>query len=129
MNIYVSGKFAHREHVIEIVDLLTVSGHHVNTFDWSVHVSNTFKKRETGVINNMEDIKLCDILIAVMPNPDSIYKGTWVEIGAALALDKKVVILGRDIKSIYIAHPNISMYNLKDMNEAFSELDIILEEK
>ena len=107
MKVYVAGKWSERSKVRELMNAFELYGHEV-TCDWTKHEDPC--KSEEYSVEDINAIKECDVLIAYMPSANVFYKGAWVEIGAALALDKKVIIIGNKVSSVFLSHPNINYF-------------------
>lgn len=105
MKIYVAGKWEERQIIRKIHDSL-VSGGHSITCDWTNHTEHSHAK--DYAVEDIEGVKQCDLLIAYMYN-EYAYKGVWAEIGAALVLDKPVIILGNMANTgIFSHHPLVT---------------------
>ena len=97
MKFYCSGKWSERKEVRELQDKLIELGHTI-TVDWTPH-----KEEDEGYPSDYaeEDIigvRECNIYVGLFVNRHN-YKGALVEMGAALALNKIVVIIGHAIDS------------------------------
>ncbi len=111
MKIYVAGKWSESKYVKKVMEMLVARGHTI-TVDWTGHVHPD--KSKEYAIEDIQGVKDCDVLVACMWTSGVFYKGCWVEIGAALALDKKVVIIGHEVSSVFLGHPNIHVFNFKE---------------
>lgn len=144
LKIYVAGKWKEREQVKKIMEMLEARGH-VITCDWTKHIApeGVTKDHEKGLFNksydwsknvdwaqnghktyaekDLEGVRNCDILIAYMPDPDIWYKGAWIEVGLALGFDKKVIIIGNNITTVFLGLPNITVVQFKE--EALTIID------
>ncbi len=120
MKIYVAGKWSESKGVKKVMEMLESRGH-IITLDWTGHVHPD--KSKEYAIEDIKGVRECDVLVACMWTPDIFYKGCWVEIGAALALDKKVVIIGHEVSSVFLGHPNVHVFNFKE--EALDFIDLI----
>lgn len=125
MKVYVAGKWNESEHVRVVMNMLKVNGHEI-TCDWTGHI-HPLKSKEYA-LEDLEGVKNCDVLLALMPDPTTFYKGAWIEVGMALALNKKVIIVGEGVSSVFLGHPNISVYKNKDLNEVLSKIELIVKE-
>ena len=105
MKIYVASKWQEREMVKDIIDILKYRNHKImaDLTDHPKHAHNRFY-----AIEAMAGIKECDLLIAYMAN-EHYYKGTWVEIGAALVLNIEVYIVG-DVTGVFVDHPLVTKF-------------------
>lgn len=137
LRIYVAGKWKEREKVRSIMDMLEARGHLI-TCDWTKHIApeRLTKEHNEGLFTkeydwsknedwaqnghktyaeeDLEGVKTCDILVAYMPDPDIWYKGAWIEIGISLGLDKKVIIIGKDITTVFLGLSNIIVVQYKE---------------
>jgi hypothetical protein len=75
------------------------------SYRWWENEESTTEKAMEDLVGVMR----ADILVVVMPYANFIYRGTWVEIGAALALNKPVYIVGDvpDSQCIFFLLPNV----------------------
>ena len=92
-NIYIAGKYEDRIRVKELMSLFEAFDHTI-TYDWTKN-----QEGDSSVIcaiTDLEAVKKADIVLAIAEK-DYIYKGMYVEIGIALALSKKVLLLGNAI--------------------------------
>jgi nucleoside 2-deoxyribosyltransferase len=116
MKVYVASKWENKPRVKEIMTILREHGHTI-TYDWTeCEVSNV----EQAILD-LRGVADADILVGVFEK-DTAYKGSLVELGAALALGKPVYILG-DAPVIYdcifFRHPHVRRVN--DIWEVISE--------
>lgn len=122
LKIYVAGKWKEREKVRSIMDMFESRGH-IITCDWTKHIAPEKIDKDhdwaqnghkTYAEEDLEGVKNCDILVAYMPDPDVFYKGAWIEIGIALGLNKKVIIIGKDITTVFLGLPNVIVVQFKE---------------
>ena len=122
MKIYCAGKWKEREKVKSIMDMFEARGHTI-TCDWTKHIApeNIDKDHDwaqnghkTYAEEDLEGVRNCDVLVAYIPDPDICYKGAWVEVGIALGLDKKVIIIGKGIATVFLGLPNIVVVDYKE---------------
>jgi nucleoside 2-deoxyribosyltransferase len=135
MKIYTAGGWPFRGEISDINNELKSKG---------LDVISTWIEAETGIstpedsakdaVRDVEEIKKCDILLAIMTDEKYAYRGTWFEIGCALALNKKIIIVCpygetkvSDTKyeythycmtNVFFWHPSIT--RLKTLNDALS---------
>ncbi len=113
MKIYVAGKWKDRKRILGVMNKLKVMGHEI-TCDWTKHTSHVNMWKHA--VEDIEGVRNCDLLLAIMIEKYD-YKGAWAEIGAALALDKRVVVVGTGHNGgVFLAHPNI--FNIPDVSVA-----------
>lgn len=108
MKVYVAGKWSESKKIKNIMDMLESRGH-VITLDWTSHI-HPDKSREYA-IEDIQAVRDCDVVIAYMPDQHIFYKGAWIEVGAALALNKQVVFIGINISGVFLGHPNCRMFS------------------
>ena len=112
--VYIAAKFRDRMTARYLMAHLRGKGHTI-TVDWTTH-----EKSEEGypvqfADDDLRGIDDCDMFIGVFVKPYR-YKGALVELGAALALEKKVCVIGDAIEScIFYYHPDVTHF--KDIKE------------
>ena len=107
MKIYGASKWEDIEVVKGIYSQLRDRGHTI-TLDWTNHTE--LQLSNVYAIEDIEGVKHCDLLIAFMKYNYE-YKGVWVEIGAALALNIEVYVIGdKGDSSIFMHHPLVTMF-------------------
>lgn len=103
MKVYVAGKFEDRENIRSIYHILKQYGHTI-ALDWTNHEHpKSDKEQEQWAIADIEGVKQCDTLIAIF-SKDYRYRGALIEVGAALALGKPVIIIGSNENSSTLLH-------------------------
>uniref|UniRef100_A0A6M3K5D4 Putative nucleoside deoxyribosyltransferase n=1 Tax=viral metagenome TaxID=1070528 RepID=A0A6M3K5D4_9ZZZZ len=112
---YLGGKYEERHQIKDMAHKLVEMGYEW-TCDWTKHWDLTFAQ-----FYAQEDIKGvldADFVIFKKDN-DHKYKGTWVEMGAALASGKPVYIVGHAGDScLFIKHPLVEQFeNFNDLFE------------
>ncbi len=98
MRFYIASKIENGEAVTRLATRLKAAGH-IQTYDWAVH-GPVFKPDKTADQNvwamrsvataEMSGVSSADVVIALLPGG----RGTHVEIGAAIALAKLVILCG-----------------------------------
>lgn len=91
--IYVAGGYKHRIKIRAFVCQLEVSGMFQQQRRWFDVESGQETPAESAHAD-LEAVRAADLVVAVMDDPEYAYRGTWTEVGAALALQKPVVIIG-----------------------------------
>jgi nucleoside 2-deoxyribosyltransferase len=92
MKIYVAGKWDDKIFVKNVQKCLTERGHEI-THDWTT---------QAGVEDwicaekDIDGVVQADIVVALMMDPNYAYRGTFTEIGCALGLKKRIIILCPD---------------------------------
>ena len=124
MKFYIAGKFEERAEVRKLMDKVEELGHTI-TCDWTKHEQGGKDFLVHYAIADVEGVRGCDVYVGRFINENS-YKGALSEMGMALGLDKKVVVIGHAIDScIFTNHPNVLKL---ESEEAFlSELAVYYE--
>ena len=116
MRFYISSKLDNCEQVKKLAGLLSLSGWE-HTYDWTVHIAEKIIDVETlKSIGRMDcdGVKNADIVIVLTPEG----RGTHVELGMALVLNKVVYICHEDDKyfrcdentSAFYWHQNVNHF-------------------
>jgi len=111
LKVYVAGKFEERNLIRQLMDKIEDAGHDI-TYDWTVNT-------ESDGLNNcatwdMIGVRKADLLFVYAVN-DWKYLGAPAEIGGALALFKKVYILGNGLRDLVFSyHPLVTKLNSFD---------------
>ncbi len=92
MKIYVAGKYEEGPGVISYIARVLESRGHIITFKW--WEGQEFNKLEKSLFD-LEGVKTADALVVYMENSHS-YKGTWVEVGYAIAKGKPIYFMGQE---------------------------------
>ena len=105
--VYLAGKF-HDEQMPSRMAMLIKKGFHI-THDWTIDKDVPMRKAAVLDING---VKECDIIIAIMDDETYSYRGTFTEIGCAIALDKRIIIVNTNDDSectnlCFYHHPQI----------------------
>ncbi len=90
--VYVAGAWPQRQRIRKVIEELTQKGWTV-THDWTKE-TKTMPVTEKGscALLDLQGVRDADVLLGVMFKPDYSYRGTWTEIGAALALGHPVIL-------------------------------------
>lgn len=119
MKIYVASKAKHAPMWLAVRQYLLPKGHEiVSTWIDEVGKSQTVSYGELAR-RCIDETRACDILI-LFCEPGDLLKGTLIEVGAALALGKKVAVVGdcESLSHVFKAHDLWSQHD--------SILDILL---
>ena len=113
MKVYVASKYQERETIRELYDILRSHGHEI-TVDWTNHdvFPDDAEEEKLGefACDDVRGVQECDSMIIYMVNEHQ-YKGAWVEMGVALALNKPVFVLGNAGDScIFMNHSLVRKY-------------------
>ena len=121
--VYVAGKWQDREKVRHWHKVLRDNGHAV-TCDWTDHdypgdgQEHLLAGYAQADIKGVQD---CDLLIALFEWPYR-YRGALAEVGAALALNKPVWVLGEAERScIFMEHPLVT--TMRTEHELLSRIE------
>lgn len=125
MKVYVAGKWEDRSHIKEVMNKLIELGNQI-TVDWTNHefgADGVIGDHEDFAIEDLEGVKNCDALVAIA-DKDFAFKGMYCEIGAALALDKLVFVVGKYANScIFINHPLVEKcMDVEELYEYINEI-------
>lgn len=105
--VYLAGKFDD-ELMPSRMSFLSVEGFIV-THDWTINKDVPLKE---AAILDINGVKECDILIAVMDDESYSYRGTFTEIGCAIGLGKRIIIVNKNknaecVNLCFYHHPQI----------------------
>jgi nucleoside 2-deoxyribosyltransferase len=128
MKYYIAGKFDDHERVHELIEWVDRIGE--VTHDWTLLEPVSDKEvpildeyRRTALLD-FQGIDDCDIVVALMDR-EYIFRGTWVEVGYALAQGKEVVIIGRAnaMRCNFSGHPRVSILdNIDEFKQRTEQL-------
>jgi hypothetical protein len=113
--IYVASKFENKQAVRVAQRMLVANGHEI-TFDWTVHDSTLIPLAERErylkecAMNDLHGVIEADaILLLCHPN----MKGAYVELGAALAMGRRILVVAPDLTStnIFFHLPCVEVYD------------------
>jgi nucleoside 2-deoxyribosyltransferase len=111
MNVYVAGKWEDREKVRHWHKVLRDNGHRI-TCDWTDHEYPEAGQEhllQRYAVDDIVGVTVCDLLIVIFQERYH-YRGALVEMGAALALGKRVWVLGTAEEScIFMEHPSVTV--------------------
>lgn len=105
--VYLAGKF-HDEQMPSRMASLIEKGFHI-THDWTINKDVPLKE---AAILDINGVKECDVLIAIMDDESYSYRGTFTEIGCAIALGKRIIIVNTNpdaecVNLCFYHHPQI----------------------
>lgn len=116
MKIFVSGKFADKVKINNIIEDLEKLGY-IITFNWTQYdeIDDTGEKKRIAGILDADGVKDADMHICILDDPHHTYRGTFTEIGISIGLDKPIVIYSPHDNADYretpfLYHPNITCY-------------------
>ena len=117
--VYIAGKWDDRDQVITLMSWLNKMSV-VVSHDWTAqeHKEETMPEWLRTATMDVAGIRQADFLVAIMDR-EYVFRGTWVEIGYALALGKTAMLVGAEArKTNFCALPNVRLfkdiYDLKD---------------
>jgi hypothetical protein len=94
--IYVAGKYADAPRLYELCVEL--------------ELTSRVRFEVTHALLDIDGVRDADIVLAVMDDHSYPYQGTWTEVGAAVALNKRVIIVSPvPPKNIFAYHPQIEL--------------------
>lgn len=124
MKIYFSSRFKHRDYLSELAKDLENNGHEViSSWIWmksqKPYDKNYEKCREVSkIVEN--DIKNCEAFVLISDEGGT---DMFVELGIAIAFDKKIYVVGEHGKrSLMSFHPNIE--HLGSMDDFIKKLSL-----
>ena len=101
MRIYVATKWEEATRAQAVMALLRDRGH-VITYDWTVQEQESAQQ----AIADCEGVVSADLVILLLENPLLPYRGTWVELGIALAAQKPVLVFApKSLPCLFLQHP------------------------
>jgi nucleoside 2-deoxyribosyltransferase len=95
MKIYLAGKYADRVKLGVKRDELRCLGHSI-THDWMTYESsgpNTPEKLGEFAKFDIDGVMQSDVVVQVLDDPEYAYRGTFTELGAAIASNKYIVMV------------------------------------
>lgn len=106
MKVYLAGRYSRKPEFLRFMDIIQASGHEVQA-DWLKSNHDHTPHAECAQID-VADIKACDVLIAFSEEPrvNNSRGGRHVELGIALALGKRIIIVG-PVENVFMALPEI----------------------
>lgn len=121
MKFYVASKLENYEQVRYVSNKLKENDW-IHTYDWTQHGSvksvSTEKLKEVA-IKEFQGVVDADVVIVLTPQG----RGTHVELGAVIALNKKVFIWHEDDKYFQRTDDTSSFYWLPNINRCCSSID------
>lgn len=122
MKFYVASKLENQKRVAKLIAGLEAIGWEC-TYDWTTHgsVATTPDKWGTVAEGELSGVREADVVIVWMPGG----RGTHVELGAALALNKLMLMVGSDIDlqdgydydCVFHHHPSIIRFDADEYTE------------
>lgn len=115
MKVYLAGKFANKRSLALKRNQIQALGHAI-TFDWishECHDPTSSKQLGECARKDLRGVSNADVVMVVMDDPKYSYRGTFTEIGAAIALKKKLILVSPNnpdayyYSNIFWHHPHI----------------------
>lgn len=121
--VYVAGKFAERRKVKSFMNQIKHFDCEI-TCDWTKHVApeailnktEWTYKGHTYAQEDLKGVKDCKLLVALLDDYRLFYKGSWIEVGIAIGLNKMILLVGEDIETVFMGLPNVR--TVKTLDEA-----------
>lgn len=113
MKIYIASTWENKEAVVRLMDELIGAGHEI-TLDWTTHEMFEWRgeeeKRQIAAgwaKDDIDAVKQSDAVVVLLHNVDKIRTGCSAEMGAGLALGKRVIVYGKQThpESPFLHHP------------------------
>lgn len=109
---YIATKKDREEHANELSGALSARGWR-RTYTWTAQETTATKQHAKIALEELEAVRNADVLIVLLPGG----YGTHVEIGAALALGKPVILHAPDQETletpylcVFHYHPNVKLF-------------------
>ena len=122
LSIFVAGRWTDKVQISVMINQLKAIPGISITYDWTQDDEETDyngKSKQAHLI--MKGIKEADYIVVIMDTPDYTYHGTWAEIGAAIGLDKSILMYNPTYVGdtcIFTYHSNINIYrNFQDIKD------------
>ena len=88
---YVAGKYANKAELLTKVRQLEQHGWRC-TYKWMLQPEHGVDEMAEYAQQDLQGVREAEVFIAVLDDPTYAYRGTFVELGAALALRKTIVV-------------------------------------
>lgn len=113
MKLYIAGKFGDKNKINKYIKEATLLGYDI-THNWTKFETNNNKIQ--SAIKDLQGVMECNCLVCIMDDSSYAYRGTFTEIGAGLALNKKIIIVNPHTNSyctsnVFYHHPSIIHVN------------------
>lgn len=127
MKIYVAGKFSDKKQIKQYMNEL-IKLEHTITHDWTSYESENGDQNRMAqsAVKDINAVKECDVLIAFLTDPKYAYRGSFSELGAALATNRNIIVVNPDnlaycTSNVFYHHPSI--VHVKTWEELLLHLD------
>lgn len=129
MKIYLAGKYSDRENLGKKRDQLISKGHKI-THDWMTFELPSRSHEHLGIYakNDIQGVIDADLLLIIMDDKKYTYRGSFTELGAGLALNKRILIVAPDGEyyfktNCFWHHPSI--HYVKTWDQALGYISMI----
>jgi hypothetical protein len=109
--IYVAGKWQEKDSVRQVMSILVKLGHTI-TYDWTQH--DDADDSYECALADLNGVAEANYIVVIADKLLS-YRGVFVEIGAALALNKPVYIIGDGLIGCVFLSLCHELHNLKEL--------------
>ena len=93
MRVYVAGKFSEKKQAHSVMCQVRSLGHEV-TYDWTqFSEERTPQSMQRAANLDLQGVLDADAVLALLTDPSYTYRGTFFELGAALATGKRVLVV------------------------------------
>lgn len=111
MKTYIAGRWHDKEKISQIMDQYENKGFTI-THRWNEYEADPKNKLEDMAVKDIDAVRESDVVLVIMDDSDYIYRGTFTEIGAAIALRKDLIVYCPDEKAFcrtncFFHHPHI----------------------
>lgn len=128
MKLYIAGKFSEKEQIRKYMEEVIQLGHTI-THDWTNFEieGDGEEKMKLSAEKDIQAVRDCDCVIAILTDPKYAYRGTFGEVCAGVALFKKVIVVSNDPNgyfrtNCFFHHPDI--IHVKSWDEAVEKLNM-----
>lgn len=127
LKIYVAGKWGDRENISKYIQDIQNHGFEIS-YDWTKNEIQECRTREEMSFfaeKDMNGVKTSNVVVILITDKDYAYRGTFTEMGGALALNKTIFIVNPFEKAechsnIFYWHPLI--YHVNSWEKLLEEL-------
>jgi nucleoside 2-deoxyribosyltransferase len=128
LKIYVAGKWGDRENISKYIQDIQKHGFEIS-YDWTkneIQECRTHEEMSFFAEKDMNGVKTSDVVVLLITDKEYAYRGTFTEMGGALALNKTIFIV--DPFENAVCHSNIFywhplIYHVKSWKDLLEELD------
>ena len=121
MNFYVASGLQNKEAVQKVSERLTQLGWH-HMYDWTLneHVDSIETLQEIGTLEKLA-VKASDVVVVMLPGG----KGTHIELGMALAWDKRIFLYDPSNEVMNVS-TTCTFYHLTEVTICSGSLDVLI---